>query len=110
METNLQILFFTSTIVLQIVLIVTVIKDFKVFQEVAIFMKQEGLVAGTCGCGEHETESKNDTEKHADGEEKQMRDLYEIPEGEELLFIKQVKLNKDDPVTEIDIIADRKAK
>lgn len=104
MEVNLQILFFANIIILQIVLIVIVIRDYRIFQEMVNPMKQEGIGAGIRGHKKHETENKGEAEKHAAEIEKQMREKYKIPEGEEPLFIRQVKLSKNDPITELNIV------
>lgn len=108
MEAGLQILFFTSTTILQIILIVAVVKGFGTLTVNSV--KQEELMKGINGRKGYETESKNGVEEYVEEKEKQMRDLYRIPEGEELLFVKQVKLNKDNPITEINIAADGEAK
>lgn len=111
MGANLQILFSMSTIVLQIILIITVIMGFRTLQRIVNFAGQEGLMAGICSCKEQEAGSKNnEVEKYAGEKERQMRDQYKIPEGEELLFVRQVKLNRNDPITEINIVADKKEK
>ncbi|MDI9476537.1 MAG: hypothetical protein WBI21_03095 [Natronincolaceae bacterium] len=107
MEVNLQILFFANIIILQIVLVVTVIKDFKIFQETVNLMKQEGLTGGTHGHRKHEIENKNGTGKYAVEKEKQVEDLYKISEEGEPLFIRQVKLSKNDPITELNIVTDK---
>lgn len=110
MGVNLQILFSMSTIILQIILIMAVVMGFRTIQETVNFAGREGIVAGTHNSKEHETESKNGVEKYAEEREKQMREKYSIPEGEELLFVRQVKLSRNDPITEINIVADKKAK
>lgn len=99
MGVNLQILFFTGIIALQVILIIIIVRGFKILQGAVNFTKQEGPV-----------ENKKKAEVHIKGEEKEIKKLYKIPEGEELLFIKQVKLNKENPATEMNIIADRKEK
>jgi hypothetical protein len=110
MGVNLQILFSMSTIILQIILIMAVVMGFRTIQETVNFAGQEGIVAGVTSRKEHETESKSEVAKYAGEKEKQMRDQYRIPEGEELLFVRQVKLNRNDPITEINIVADKKEK
>lgn len=100
MEVSLQILFFACIIALQIILITIIAKVFKILKGTVNLVKQESLMMETDSYEEHETEDKEKTEGETDN-------LYSAPESEELLFIKEVELNKEDPVTEINIIVDR---
>lgn len=99
MGVNLQILFFAGIIALQVILITIIVRGFKILRGAVNFTKQEGHV-----------KNKKKARIHIEGEEKEIKKLYKIPEGEELLFIKQVILNKENPVTEMNITADRKEK
>ena len=110
MGANLQIIFFASTTVLQIILIVAVIKGFRMFQETVNSEKQKNLAMETIDHKDYETKNGEGVGGYTEEKEKQMRDLYKIPEGEELLFVKQVKLGKDGSVVEVNVAADGKAK
>lgn len=100
MEVSLQILFFACIIASQVILITIIAKGFKILKGTVNFVKQESLMVETDSYEEHETGDKGGTGGETD-------DLYPTSESEELLFIKEVELNKEDPVTEINIIVDR---
>ncbi len=110
MGTNLQIVFFMSIFILQVVLIVTVIKGFRMFQGKVNFEKQKNIATETIDNKDYETENRERTGGYTKEKEKQMRDLYKIPGGEELLFIKQVKLNENGSVAEVNVMADGQTK
>ena len=105
MGLNLQILLFLSIIVLQIALITVTAKGLKVLQRTMSIPGQKTSMTKTLGHEEYGIENKKEGEKHT--EKKETDNLYPAPESEELLFIKEVELNKEDPVTEINIIVDR---
>ena len=108
MGVNLQILFFAGVIVLQVILITIIVRGFKIFERTVNFIKQEKPTVGTHSCKECKIEDKERAEVHIEGEEKEIKNSYQIPEEGEFLFMKQVELNKTDPVVEVNIIADRK--
>lgn len=108
MGANLQVLFFISIIVLQIALITVTVKELKVLQGIMSILEQKASVKKTRGYEEHEIGNKKEGERHVEKEE--VENPYRIPEKEELLFIKQVELNREDPIVEVNIVADRKEK
>lgn len=110
MGVNLQILFFISIIALQVILITTIIKGFKTFRETVNFMKQKGSTVEICSCKEYKAKNKKNAEKPTEKREKRIKNLDKTSKGEELLFMEQVKLNKKDPITKINITVDRKEK
>lgn len=108
MGTNLQILFFISIVVLQVVLITVTIKGLKVVQRTMGLLEQKVLMTDTRGYKQYGIENEKGEKKHT--EKQEVEDLQQSPGEEELLFIKQVELNKTDPIMEVNIIADRKEK
>ncbi len=110
MGANLQILFFASIIILQMVLIAIAVGGFRMFQETISPEKRKNLATETIGHKDYETENRERVGEYTEEKEKQMRDLYKIPEGEELLFVKQVKLREGGSVAEINVMTDGKAK
>ena len=108
MGANLQVLFFISIIVLQIALITVTAKELKALQRTMSILEQKASMKKTRGYEENEIGNKKEGEKHVEKEE--VENPYRIPEKEELLFIKQVELNREDPIVEVNIVADRKEK
>ncbi len=108
MGINLQILLFLGIIVLQIALITVTAKGLKALQRTMSISEQKTFMRKTRSCEEYGAENKKEEEKHT--EKKEIKDLRQTSGEEELLFIKQVELNKTDPIMEINIVADRKEK
>ncbi len=110
MGINLQISFFTSIIILQMILIAIAIKGFETLQEKVNLLEQKVSIMEIRGYREYKAENKKEIENSAEKnstEEKEMKSLCQTSGDEELLFIKQLKLDKRNPITEINIVANK---